>query len=71
MAKLNQILAVEKTTAVLRAHGLPAVEARYVEVDKRASLEVERFDRLPGGGRRAAVTPFWLAPTATARTATR
>ncbi len=46
--------------ATLRAHGLPAVQAEYVELGGRGFLEVERFDRLRGGGRRGAVTLFWL-----------
>lgn len=46
--------------ATLRSHGLPTVQAEYVELGGRGFLEVERFDRLPGGGRRGAVTLFWL-----------
>ncbi len=49
-----------RCAATLRAHGLPAVRAEFVELEGRGYLEVERFDRLPGGGRRGAVTLFWL-----------
>lgn len=46
--------------ATLRAAGVPAVAAGYVELEGRGYLEVERFDRLAGGGRAGAVTLFWL-----------
>lgn len=46
--------------AVLRAAGLAAVESTYVELADRGYLEVERFDRLPGGGRRGVYTLYWL-----------
>jgi hypothetical protein len=46
--------------ATLRSAGVPAVHAEYVALADRGYLEVERFDRLPGGGRAGVVTLFWL-----------
>lgn len=46
--------------ATLRSAGLAAAQAGYVALDDRGYLEVERFDRLPGGGRAGVVTLFWL-----------
>ncbi|MEM6925385.1 MAG: HipA domain-containing protein [Myxococcota bacterium] len=41
---------------VLRSVGHPAAASTLVESDERMFLEVERFDRAPGGGRRSTVT---------------
>ena len=46
--------------AVLTEAGLPAVTARYLERGERGFLEIERFDRVPGGGRRGHVTMYYL-----------
>lgn len=55
------VLRVELHAAeVARAHGIDAVEGRMLERDGRVFLIVERFDRAVGGGRRGAVTWFWL-----------
>lgn len=40
----------------LRAHGRQCPRSEIVEADDRVFLEVERFDRLPGGGRRGVVS---------------
>jgi hypothetical protein len=37
---------------VLRAHDLPAPKSEIIISEGRVFIEVERFDRLPGGGRR-------------------
>lgn len=47
-------------SATLRFFGLPSVTSRYLELDDRGYLEIERFDRLEGGGRVGAVTLYWL-----------
>jgi hypothetical protein len=44
----------------LRAAGIAAVDSRYFEQDDRGYLEIERFDRLRGGGRVGHVTLFNL-----------
>lgn len=55
------ILRVELHAAdTLRAHGLDAVTGRIFVRDDRLFLALDRFDRLAGGGRRGAVTWFWL-----------
>lgn len=55
------ILRVELHAAdTLRAHGLDAVRGRIFVRDDRLFLALDRFDRLAGGGRRGAVTWFWL-----------
>ena len=46
--------------AVLAEGGLQAVTARYLERGERGYLEIERFDRLSGGGRRGHVTLYYL-----------
>lgn len=46
--------------AILGEASLPAVTSAYVEVGDRGYLEVERFDRLAGGGRRGTCTLWWL-----------
>lgn len=45
---------------VLRDAGIRTVGGRYLEHEGRGYLEVERFDRLPGGGRVGHVTLFNL-----------
>ncbi|MFI5297147.1 MAG: HipA domain-containing protein [Polyangiales bacterium] len=55
------LLRVEALAAkVLREAGVPAVEAEYVEIDGRGYLEIERFDRIAGGGRAGHVTLYNL-----------
>ncbi len=51
----------ELCSAVLRAHGYCAVEARTERAGERALLFVRRFDRRPGFGRRGATTLYWYA----------
>jgi hypothetical protein len=46
--------------ATLRQQGFDAAESRYVEAHGRGFLEIERFDRLAGGGRVGHVTLFNL-----------
>lgn len=46
--------------ATLRSAGISVVSAEYIDLEERGYLEVERFDRLQGGGRVGAVTLFWL-----------
>lgn len=50
----------QHTSATLQSAGIPAVTSRYVELGSRGYLEVDRYDRLAGGGRRGAVTFYWL-----------
>lgn len=45
---------------VLREAAIDAVHAGYLEREGRGFLEIERFDRLPGGGRRGHVTLYYL-----------
>ncbi len=60
-ARWGDLLRVEAhCAATLRAAGLAAVEATFVEHGGRGYLEVDRFDRLPGGGRAGVVTLLWL-----------
>lgn len=40
----------------IEAHGLPAARSELIEAGGRVFLEVERFDRLPGGGRRGVLS---------------
>lgn len=47
-------------SAVLRAEGIDAANSRYIEIADRGYLEVERFDRIVGGGRAGHVTLFHL-----------
>lgn len=55
------ILRVElHAAAVARAHGYASVTGEVIERDGRAFLVLERFDRVVGGGRRGAVTWYWL-----------
>ncbi len=55
------ILRVELHAAdTLRAHGVDAVTGRILTRDDRLFLALDRYDRLRGGGRRGAVTWFWL-----------
>jgi hypothetical protein len=55
------LLRVEGLAAeALRAQGIDAVRTRYVEDGNRGYLEIDRFDRLVGGGRVGHVTLFNL-----------
>lgn len=47
-------------SSVLRSAGLESVHCRYLELDNRGYLEIERFDRVAGGGRVGHVTLFHL-----------
>lgn len=44
----------------MRAHGHAAARAEVVEAGGRVFLETERFDRLPGGGRRGLISLYAL-----------
>lgn len=60
-ARLADVLVAEKLCLdVMRAHGQTAAAADVVTADDRVFLEVERFDRLPGGGRRGVLSLFAL-----------
>jgi hypothetical protein len=48
-------------SAVLRGDGIEAAVSRYFEIGARGYLEIDRFDRLVGGGRTGHVTLFHLA----------
>jgi hypothetical protein len=41
---------------VLTEHGQPAVKSELISAENRVFLEVERFDRFPGGGRRGVIS---------------
>lgn len=57
----SELLRIEAHAAeTLRAAGVAAVCARYLEDGERGFLEIDRFDRVPGGGRRGHVTLYHL-----------
>jgi hypothetical protein len=50
------LIAEAHALETLRAHGHAAARGEVIEAGDRVFLEVERFDRLPGGGRRGLIS---------------
>ncbi|MDP2345502.1 MAG: HipA domain-containing protein [Deltaproteobacteria bacterium] len=50
----------QHASQTLRAAGVLSVTAQYVELGSRGYLEIDRYDRLPGGGRCGATTFYFL-----------
>jgi hypothetical protein len=60
-ARWADLLRVEAhASETLRAEGISAVKSRYLEMEDRGFLEIERFDRFAGGGRGGHVTLYHL-----------